>query len=71
MRLEEFERSAIQLNECLLDNRLVLAVTSLHVHHLCDRHTAGYPLICRSREVGNLGKISGVAILDQHECVVA
>ena len=42
--LKEFERLAVKLNQSLADNRLVLAKSSLHVHHLCDRHTARNPL---------------------------
>ena len=66
-----FEWLTIKLNKCFLDNRLVLAMSSLDIHHLGDRHTACNPLTCRCGQVGNLGKVSCVAVLDQHECVVS
>ena len=68
--LEVFEGLAIQLNQSLTDNRLVFAMSSLHVHHLGDGHTACNPLSCRFGQVGNLGKVTIVTILDQHECIV-
>ena len=70
MRLKELERLAIQFDQRLLDDRLVLTVTALDVHHLRDRHTAGNPLCGRLRQVGDLGEISVVAILDEHEGII-
>ena len=46
-------------------------MAALDVHHLGDGHTAGNPLFCGSLQVGNLGQVAGVTILDQHECIVA
>ena len=71
MCLEVLERSAVKFNQCLADDRLVLAVSSLHIHHLGDRHAACNPLLSRLGQIGDLGEISGVAVLDQHECVVS
>ena len=71
MRREVLERLSIQLYEGFADNRLVLAVSSLDVHHLGDGHTACDPLLSRLGQVGNLGQVSVIAVLDQHERVVA
>ena len=68
---KELEGCAVKLNKSLADNGLVLAVSSFDVHHLGHRHTACNPFFSRLAEVGNLGKIAGVAILNKHECVVA
>ena len=68
MSLEELEGSSVKLNQSLLNNRLILAVSSLDVHHLGDGHTACNPLICRLGQVGNLGQVSVVAVLDQQRC---
>ena len=46
-------------------------MSSLNVHHLGNRHTARNPFFRRPGQVGNLGKITIVAILDQHERIVA
>ena len=47
MSSEELERSTIELNKSLADNRLVSTVATLDVHHHCDRHTTCDPLLCR------------------------
>lgn len=39
--------SAVQLDESLLDDRLHLAGTLLHVHHHGDRNTTGNPFVNR------------------------
>lgn len=46
-------------------------MTAFDVHHLGDRHTAGYPFSCRFGQVGNLGKISGISVEDQQYGIVA
>ncbi len=68
---EEFEGLTVEFNQCLADNGLILAVASFDIHHLGDGHTACDPLVCGLGEVGNLGKVSVVAVLNQHEGVVA
>ena len=68
---EVLEGSALQFNQSLTDNGLVSTVTALDVHHLGDGHTAGNPLFSGSLQVGNLGQIAGVAVLDQHSGIVA
>ena len=45
---ESLERSTVQLNKSLADNRLHLTITLLHVHHHRDGHTTGNPLVGRS-----------------------
>ena len=71
MCFEILERSTVKLYQSLADDRLILAMSSLHVHHLGDRHTACNPFISRFGQIGNLGEVSCVSILDQHECVVS
>ena len=48
LRSEELEWSTVELYESLADNWLVGTVTTLDVHHHCDRHTTCNPLCCRS-----------------------
>ena len=71
MLAEELEGSAFQLHQSLADNGLVCTVTALDVHHLGDGHTAGNPLLSGLGQVGNLGQVTGVAVLDQHSSIVA
>ena len=48
LRSEELEWSTVELYESLADNWLVGTVTTLDVHHHCDRHTTSNPLSSRS-----------------------
>ena len=70
MLSEVLEGSALQFHQSLADNGLVGTVTALDVHHLGDGHTAGNPLFSGSLQVGHLGQVAGVTVLDQHSCVV-
>ena len=67
---EELEGCAVQFNQSLADNGLVSTMAALDVHHLGDGHTACDPLFSGSLQVGDLGQVTGVAVLDQHGCVV-
>ena len=65
MRLEIFERRAIQFNERFLDNGFHLTVTFLHIHHHRDRHTTGEPLGCRLGEVTHERHVTRLAGCDE------
>ena len=62
---ELLERSAVQLDERLADNRLHLAITSFHVHHHCNRHTSGLPLVGNGSRILDDCHITGFSIGNQ------
>ena len=67
---ERLERSAVKLNQSLLDNRLHLAMTFLHVHHHSNRDTTGDPLISGSGRVTYGRHITCLTGGDQARCRV-
>ena len=68
---EELEGGTLQFYQSLADNGLVSTVAALDVHHLGDGHTTCDPLFSGSLQVGNLGQVAGVAVLNQHSSIVA
>ena len=65
MCCERLERRTIQLHQSLLDNRLHLAMTTLHVHHHRYGDTTCDPLISRSCRVANRRHITRLTCCDQ------
>lgn len=65
------EGCAVQTNQCLADYGLHFAITTFHVHHHRDGHTAGNPFFCRSRCVLDDGHVACLAIGNELGCACA
>jgi len=71
LRGEELERLAVQLDQRLADDRLVMAVAAFDVHHHGDRNAAGDPFGGRFSGVADARHIAGAARADQRRGVEA
>src|SRR3712207_357835 len=59
---KSLERLAVELNKSLANNRLHLAITTLHVHHHGNWHASSLPLIGTCLEVLHDGHVACLAI---------
>ena len=64
-------RQSVQLHKSLLDDRLVLSVSSFNVHHHGNRNATGSPLVDRGVQVGDGGHHAVQAFVDENTSIVA
>ena len=58
----EFQiRTTVEIHKGFLNHRLHLAVTTLHVHHHCDRYAACNPVFALCCEVAHGAHVAGKA----------
>ena len=68
----EFQiRTTVEIHKGFLNHRLHLAVTTLHVHHHCDRYAACNPVFALCCEVAHGAHVAGKARIDKHSRVEA
>ena len=62
MSSEGLEGFAVKFNKGLADNGLHLAITTFHVHHHSDGHTASLPLVSTSSSVLHDSHVASLAV---------
>ena len=67
---EVLEGSALEVNQRLADNGLVLARTAFHVHHHGDGHTTGDPILSLAAQMGDGRHVASSTDEDEVGCVV-